>query len=310
MDWVKFQTRVPGKWVLAGEHSVLRGAAAVALPHPELGLTLSFDPRQKETSLLVHPAEANAILLELLGSMTEDFNTFGRESRSEALRDFVATVVDSPEPRGAGFSYPSGCVEIDSTIPVGAGLGSSAALCVAVTRWVSSFLMLNADQEVALATRLEHRFHGKSSGMDVAVISAGQPIVYTMAGGVRAVQVKHLPKFTFHDTGLRSRTRDCVERVEKFRDENPLLGARVDERMGLAAQSAIEGLAAFDRGDRGRGLKLLVEGIGQARECFYSWELVPGEARRLEESLLRDGAIAVKMTGAGGGGMVVALWER
>ena len=37
-----FSTRIPGKWVLAGEHSVLRGASAIALPHPEFSLAFDF----------------------------------------------------------------------------------------------------------------------------------------------------------------------------------------------------------------------------------------------------------------------------
>jgi len=286
MEWVKFQTRVPAKWVLAGEHSVLRGAAAVALPHPELGLSLAYDPQEKVGALLVKPPEANEIFLELLNSMIENVQT-----------------------QGLTFSRPKGSVQIESTIPVGAGLGSSAALCVALTHWVSSFVSLGDREKVELATRLEHRFHGKSSGMDVAVISARQPIKYSMAHGIEAMGVKTLPKFTFHDTGLRSRTSDCVKRVEKFREETPELGALVDARMESASRFAIEGLAAFDSGEQTVGLKLLSDAMKQARECFYSWELVPGDARRLEESLLREGALAVKLTGAGGGGMVVALWE-
>ncbi len=286
MEWVKFQTRVPGKWVLAGEHSVLRGAPAVALPHPELGLSLAYDPHEKSESLSVNPPEANGILLELLSAMIENIQT-----------------------QGLSFSQPQGRVQIESTIPIGAGLGSSAALCVALTQWVSSILEFGEEQKIELATRLEHRFHGKSSGMDVAVISARQPITYTMANGIQNIGVTSLPKFTFHDTGLRSRTSDCVLRVEKFREDTPQLGAHVDAKMEAASRFAIDGLAAFDAGDRPAGLRLISDAMKQARECFYSWELVPGEARRLEESLLREGALAVKLTGAGGGGMVVALWD-
>jgi mevalonate kinase len=286
MEWVKFQTRVPGKWVLAGEHSVLKGAAAVALPHPELGLSLVFDPHSSSDALSVSPPEANAILNELLGSMGENVKS-----------------------QGLSLKQPQGKVQIESTIPVGAGLGSSAALCVALTQWVSSFLGLDDHKAIELATRLEDRFHGKSSGMDVAVISARQPIAYTMAHGIRPISVKHLPKFTFHDTGLRSSTRTCIERVEKFRHDLPQVAALVDSRMESASQSAVEGLAAFDAGKRTQGLHLIADAMRNARECFYSWELVPGEAQRLEESLLKQGALAVKITGAGGGGMVVALWD-
>lgn len=285
MTWAKFQTRVPGKWVLAGEHAVLKGAAAVAMPHPDLGLSLVFDPYAAEDTLSVWPPEANAVLNELLG-----------------------TVGKNVEDSGLSLRYPHGKVQIESTIPVGAGLGSSAALCVALTQWVSSFLGLDGQKAVELATRLEDRFHGKSSGMDVAVISARQPIAYTMAQGIRPLGVKKLPKFSFHDTGLRSSTRTCIEKVEKFRHESPAVAKLVDQRMETASTGALQGLAAFDAGDHEKGLELISNSMKHARECFYSWELVPGEAHRIEENLLKQGALAVKLTGAGGGGMVVALW--
>jgi mevalonate kinase len=287
MIWSQFKTRVPGKWVLAGEHSVLRGATAVALPHPGIGLTLSFDPLASGESLQIQPNSAEALMVELLN-----------------------VIKDAWESEGRSFPQPIGKLQIESTIPVGAGLGSSAALCVALTRWMASPLTIPESRLTEFATRLEHRFHGISSGMDVAVVAAGEPISFGMDRGIKSIGVKKLPKFTFHDTGLRSCTRDCVLRVEKFREEIPSLGVLVDEAMSTASRSAMEGLIRYDSGDLDGGLNLIRKAMEQARECFYSWELVPGDAQRMEEQLLNQGALAVKMTGAGGGGMLVALWDE
>jgi mevalonate kinase len=173
---------------------------------------------------------------------------------------------------------------------------------------MSDPLSISAEGFAEFATQLEHRFHGRSSGMDVAVISSGEPITFVMGRGPRSLGIKNLPHFTFHDTGLRSRTSECVLRVEAFREQFPRLALEVDEKMGVASRQATEGLLCFDQGDKPGGLSLLQGAIQLARDCFYSWELVPGEAKRLEESLLSQGALAVKLTGAGGGGMVVALW--
>lgn len=286
MDWPTFKTRVPGKWVLAGEHSVLRGATAVALPHPEVGLTLSFDPNKKNSALVVDPVSAEPLIRELLNSVT-----------------------DSLTEKNQSFGWPSGTLKIESEIPIGAGLGSSAALCVALTRWMAGPLAIGESAWIDFATSLEHRFHGRSSGMDVAVIAVAEPISFVMGQGTKSLGVKRLPKFTFHDTGLRSRTSDCVLKVEKFREDVPALAVKVDEAMGAASRMAMEGLVRFDSGSGPAGIKLIQQAMMSARECFYSWELVPGEARRLEEKLLREGALAVKLTGAGGGGVLVALWE-
>ena len=83
----------------------------------------------------------------------------------------------------------------------------------------------------------------------------------------------------------------------------------LDEAMGSASRDATEGLLNYDAGNTTHGLKLIAQAMSKARECFYSWGLVPKEAEHLEEDLMAQGALAVKLTGAGGGGMIVALWE-
>jgi mevalonate kinase len=288
MDWPAFKTRVPGKWVLAGEHSVLRGATAVALPHPELGLTLSFEPQL--SGLVIQPSDADLVIRELLQSVAD---AWAENSRV--------------------FQWPNGTLKIESDIPIGAELGSSAALCVGLTQWMAGPLALTAAEWIEFATSLEHRFHGRSSGMDVAVISVAEPISFVMGADTKTLGVKRLPKFTFHDTGLRSRTSECVLRVEKFRENVPTVAVKVDESMSTASRMAMEGLVRFDVADepaqRTAALKLIQQSMQIARECFYCWELVPGQVKRLEEKLIKDGALAVKLTGAGGGGVLVALWD-
>lgn len=285
MNWSEFKTQVPGKWVLSGEHSVLKGVSAVALPHLQTGLSLVFRPDFSQESLEVDPPKADCFMKEIIES-----------------------IADQWEAKGLSFSKPTGKLSIQSTIPIGAGLGSSAALCVALTQWMAETLMIPPDQRVEFATQLEHRFHGQSSGMDVAVIAAQEPISFSMEKGIEPIGVRVLPKFTFHDTGLRSRTHECVAKVENFREQTPALALHVDEQMGKASRLAIEGLIQFDSGNHRLGLQGIQQAMQLARECFYSWELVPGKAKRMEEDLLRQGALAVKLTGAGGGGMLVALW--
>ena len=285
MSWSEFETTVPGKWVLAGEHAVLRGVTAIALPHPEFRLNLKFKPGG---DFVVTPASAAGVVGEL-----------------------IQAVEDERREEGLSFAMPRGKLEILSTIPMGAGLGSSAALCVAMTRWMAESLMMGKSQYFEFATQLEHRFHGRSSGMDIAVTSAGEPISFVTGRGeqgARSLSVRKLPRFTFHDSGIRTRTSECIIRVERFREDNPTMAMKVDEGMGLASRLAMEGLVKYDAGSTADGLGLLARAMAQAQECFYSWELVPGEAKRIVDQVVRDGALAAKLTGAGGGGFVVAVW--
>jgi mevalonate kinase len=284
--WRRFQTEVPAKWVLAGEHSVLRGGTAILLPHSELSLQLSFEPDESISPLRILPPSTEGI-----------------------VRDVLHAIADRWEDEGRSLTQARGTLRIDSTIPVGAGLGSSAAFSVALAKWMKEPLALESGAVFEFAKDLEHRFHGRSSGMDVAVALAGEPISFNSERGFQPLGLKKLPHFSFHDTGLRARTSECVYRVGMLREENPHLALEIDEAMGLAVREAMEGLVHFERGQTERGLEHIAQGMNQAQQCFYSWMLIPGEARRLEENLLAQGALAVKITGAGGGGMLVALWK-
>jgi mevalonate kinase len=279
-DWGNraFETRVSGKWVLAGEHAVLKGAHAVAMPHPETALMLRFEPGPG--AFAVEPAMLAPVVSDL----------------------FQAAMLEAPV---------SGRLVVESSVPFGAGLGSSAALCVAFTRWVAAGLTeLDASAQVEFATRLEDHFHGRSSGMDVATIAAGEPVLFARGKPAQPLGLRELPRFTFHDTGIRAKTSECVAQVEAYRDNHPDQASRVDARMAHASSLAVEGLRSFDRGDRDSGLKLVAQAMELGQACYDEWKLVPPSVAQLREDLLAQGALAVKLTGAGGGGFVVALWAR
>ncbi len=284
-QWRRFHTEVPAKWILGGEHSVLRGGTAIALPHPELKLTLSFEP-QSISELRIFPSESAPV-----------------------IRELIQSVVDRLGEDGKSFVMPEGELRLESSIPSGAGLGASAAISVAFARWFAEPLQLEGEMLYEFAMDFEYRLHGRRSGVDVAAALLGKPISFGEEKGYRAIGIKKLPRFTLHDTGLRARMSECVYRIQALREENPHLGMEIDEKMGHSVRSSMEGLVHFDQGMRGAGLQKIAAGMTLAQECFYSWMLVPGDAHRIEETLLAQGALAVKMTGAGGGGYVVALWK-
>jgi mevalonate kinase len=268
-----FATEVPGKWVLAGEHTVLRGGSAIALPHPEFRLRLMFTPGSGEP----------VIETELL-----------------------AIAKNWLEKRGVAMRIPRGELQVTSTIPIGAGLGSSAALSVALARWILEIHTLSGSSrlEIDLARDLEDRFHGKSSGMDVAVVSLGVPIWFSMKDGAAPLGLRRLPKFVFADTGLRASTRDCIARVTALRISEPKRGETLDKDMALATLEILRGLQAADVG---AAEVEIARGMKRAGDVFTAWGLVPDSAHELMRELEREGVLSPRITGAGGGGFIVGL---
>ena len=281
--------RIPGKWVLAGEHSVLRGGFAIAIPHAEFSLTLKSEAA---SAFRVSPVQARPIV--------------------EGLWARARAQLELPQ------ELPRRSYRIESSIPIGSGLGSSAALCVAFVReWSRGSTRENLDL-FSLARELENEFHGQSSGMDVATVMAGGPIRFSRVAGPTPLPVSHLPKFKFHDTGLRASTKECIERVATLATSDPDRARWIDLRMQGAAEDVERYLIRYDEiirsngsfEDRASVVTRLAKPMTNAQQCMKDWDLVPDEALAMERDLLAEGALAVKLTGAGLGGFLVSLWPE
>lgn len=261
---------VPGKWVLAGEHAVLRGGAAIVVPYPEVKLRLTAGAGSE-----VEPA-----------------------SLAPWLREVAARHLPG---------QPIGAIRVESTIPLGAGLGSSAALSVAVARWLRARGVAEAEDLFTFARELEAKFHGASSGMDIAAVLAEGPILYR-----RGEPPEPLPpllaRVTLHDTGLRAETRGCIAQVDKWRAEHSAEAAATDAQMADAAESARQGFARQAM-DPEASFALFCRAFQLSHEVFAEWGLVPPVIAGQARELLAQGASAVRLTGAGGGGMLAALWR-
>jgi mevalonate kinase len=285
MMWAEFKTCLPGKWVLTGEHTVMRGGMAIVFPYPEVNLCLDFFPREGER-LTVYPPDAEQVIYKLLKIYE---NGLGKNSR---------------------FSWPAGQLTIQSTIPQGAGLGSSAALCVAITKWIASATGLPVNKLAETARNLENHFHGSSSGMDIAAVLTNTPIVFEKRRTARRLKLDRYPRFTLHDTGLRSSTAKCISQVKALIAREPDRAISIDRAMNAASDKALTGLLAYGRGEDHVGLITVAEAMRMALDCFSAsaWNLLLEAEQQLIDSLLSNGALAAKPIGAGGGGTVLALW--
>lgn len=273
-----FETSVPAKWVLSGEHAVLRGADAVALPCFDFSLKFQFleDPLMSEIEL--HSDQDGIQKIEI----------------EKWLHPWINDL-------------PKGRVQIQSHIPLGSGLGSSAALSVAVARWIIHCLKMDSQKTFEVAKKCEDYFHGKSSGMDVAVCSVEKPVLFSMQKGLEVLEIHDLPNFKLHDTQMRSSTKECIEKVQSWINANPKDAKLVDEKMIQASLLAFEGLQSFQQ-NRKEGLDKITQSMQLSHQCYQQWGLVPEKVGQQMDQILDQGALACRLSGAGCGGFIVALY--
>jgi mevalonate kinase len=202
----------------------------------------------------------------------------------------------------SGFSAP---VRIEATVdlPPGGGLGCSAALGVAVARAMDT--VADADTIAARVGAWERVFHGNPSGVDAAVAAAGGCVEFTrgMDGApsrIDSVRVGAPLTVCIGHSGKSSSTAVMVEGVARLRADRP---GDVDE--AFKAIRALVGPArrAIEWGDR--------SSLGHLMDLNQMWlsalEVTTPAIDRLCMLARDHGAYGAKLTGAGGGGCVVAL---
>jgi mevalonate kinase len=257
-----------GKAILAGEHFVVHGAPAIAVPLPGVGLEAEL----------------------------------GLPSPGSPPSGHVAACLRVVAERWGGLDAASVSVVIRSDIPIGAGLGSSAALSVALARAAARWLGRAADatelREVSLAC--ERIAHGNPSGIDTEVAVTGRAVRFVRGEPPRTLAVAGNLGLVVCDTEAPASTREMVAAVARLRAADPAGFERRLRRAAELVDDVERALAAGDPVSLGRALdenQELLAAIGVS---------TPG-IERLVAAARSAGAAGAKLTGKGGGGTVIAV---
>ncbi len=276
-----FSTRTYGKWILAGEHAVLRGCPALAFPLTSRYLQLDYVP---------HP-----------GSLSVQFSGEHGADLKLLFYGVIENAISQLK-----ISHPlEGTFTVYSSLPVGAGLGASAALCGAVARWCHSQQWLPESEIYEFARRLEDLFHGESSGVDLAVSLSGKGVRFVRNGEQITIENQWRPNLYLSYCGQRGMTSECVAKVKRLFEVDAALAQKLDAQMRLAVDLAEKALTNKES----VGHTALKESLELANACFEQWGLVGGDLKHHIRHLLEAGALAAKPTGSGGGGYVLSLWS-
>jgi mevalonate kinase len=272
--------RAWGKVILLGEHAVVYGVPAIAV-----GIE-----RGAHATATVLPKGPSRLVIE--GFPIEILEDDAKRDLSRAFRAILAPT------RVAHDVTTSWDVAVRADLPPGGGLGCSAALGVAIARALDP----EADDGVVRerAMQWEMVFHGNPSGIDTAVALSGGSIVFE--GGKITPLV--LPPLGFTlcigHSGMASSTKSMVEAVARMRARRPEI---VDKTFAGIRSLVDNARLALEAGD--------VQGLGKLMDLNQM--LLAGlfvSTQEIERmcSLAREaGAYGAKLTGAGGGGCVVAL---
>jgi mevalonate kinase len=269
-----------GKLILLGEHAVVYGVPAIAVGI-EHGVRVQARPLERGPSRLA----VSTWDIEVEASLADP-----------DLGKALALVLEASE-CDAPMAFEA---EVD--LPPGGGLGCSAALGVAVARAIDPSASLEAITERVMAW--ERVFHGNPSGIDAACAARGGCIAFTKGdGGPHEIEVVHSGAeltVCVGNSGVASSTKAMVESVARMRERRPEVVAKSFEGIRSLVRNARLAIQAGDRFALGRLMDL--------NQMLLSGLFVSTQEIERMCGLARDsGALGAKLTGAGGGGCVVAL---
>jgi mevalonate kinase len=278
--------RAWGKVILLGEHAVVYGVPALAVGI-DRGAVAWVDSCTGAAVSAPTPCRLFVEGWDVAVSEDQVDHDLGRAFRA---------LLDAERAKGRVLSDLS--IRARSELPPGGGLGCSAALGVAIARAVSPGIASDDAQELAMAW--ERIFHGNPSGVDAAVSARGGGIFFQKGRGIEPVKSKNALFLCVGSTGVASSTKTMVDAVARLRERRPEVVGKAFEGITSLVRNARLAMEAGDRVGLGRLMDLNQMILGG---LFVSTE----EIERMC-GLARDaGALGAKLTGAGGGGCVVAL---
>lgn len=283
-----FSAYAPGKVILFGEHAVVYGRPAIAAPVMQVRAKAIVIAEPKSPPGQVRLIAPDIGLETTLASLPEDHP--------------LAVVILKAATATKLSSIPACSIQITSTIPIAGGMGSGAAVSVAILRAFSASVghPLSEKEISDLVYETEMIYHGKPSGIDNTVITYAKPVYFVKGKPIEFLSIKRPFTLIIADTGIRSPTGIVVGDVHQAWENNPDQFEKLFDAAGAIAVAARKAIKSGQ-----------VEALGSLMNENQALLLQMGvsspELDALVETALSAGASGAKLSGAGRGGNMIAL---
>jgi len=268
----------PGKIILLGEHFVVEGC-------PAIGIAVGLYARVcvEEGGPLVYSRQLGLI-----------------EHSSPYMKPYARIISEVDKKYGCGSGYK---IYIDSEIPVGAGMGSSAAVNVALANSLLKACGVEFTREEVnrIAYLGEVEVHGKPSGIDNTLATYGG-LLYYRKGEFKRLDLP-LPRgveIIIADTGVKRDTGRVVRDVLERKRRLGKIGEAIYEVASMLVESAVSAMENSDA-------TMLGELMTVNHGLLFSMGASSWVNDRLVHKMLEAGAYGAKLSGAGRGGIVIGL---
>lgn len=276
----------PGKLILAGEHAVVYGQPALAMPIAVLRASVAAEPAPRGAGMTVH---------------APDLGLVWRLRATAPLSDLAQRTLDYLQ-----LPEPDLHLTISSSIPIASGMGSGAAVGAALVRALAEQAgqQLSAQVISDLVYQSEKAFHGTPSGIDNTVVAYEQPILFQRQTQgeplIAPLTVGDQWHFVVADSGIASETKAVVGDLRQRWLADPELYNRQFVAVGNLVRQIQTALAGNDA-------ELFGQLLSQNHQLLQTLGVSAEKLDYLVQTASAAGAWGAKMSGAGWGGIMLAL---
>ena len=282
------KSSAPGKIILFGEHAVVYGRPALAVPVTQVHADVDISASDS-AGIWINASDI---------SLHAEVNTLPSDHP-------IASVIHNLFFISRISPFPNIGINITSTIPVASGLGSGAAVTVALTRALSSYIhYYMTDEEVSsFAYEIEKLHHGTPSGIDNTVVTFAKPVYFVKGQAIETFTVGNPFTIVIGDTGVSAPTKESVGDVRKLWEADKAKWENVFDKVGGITEKAREAI------ETGRMIEL-GKLMNNNHTLLQEMTVSSSELDNLVSAAVNAGALGAKLSGGGRGGNMIALVEK
>ena len=296
----------PGKIILFGEHAVVYGRPALAVPVTQVHADVEVLDSTR-AGVWINAPDVN---------IHAELNTLPSDHPiASVIHNFLFLWQNFPSPLGRLPSAPKGEVRgegrfpdlnihITSSIPIASGLGSGAAVTVALIRALSSHLNHPMTDDVesvnAFAYEIEKLHHGTPSGIDNTVVTYGKPVYFVKGQPIEVFKVGRPFTIVIGDTGISAPTKESVADVRQLWVKDT---QRFEVIFDAAADISLSARRVIEEGS----IEMLGTLMDENHALLQEMTVSSPELDRLISAARNAGALGAKLSGGGRGGNMIAL---
>ncbi|HEX9118018.1 MAG TPA: mevalonate kinase [Anaerolineae bacterium] len=277
--------RAPGKIILCGEHAVVYGRPALAVPVEQVQAVATVESAEPGAGVLLAADDLGEVV------------SLAPDDAGHPL-----AVITRLTLAHLGLPVPDWRVRVRSTVPIASGLGSGAAVSAAIAKALAAAAGrdLSPAEVSDLVYETEKIHHGTPSGIDNTVIAYDRPVYFRRDQLPAPFAIRRPFSLVIADSGIPSPTRVAVGDLRRAWQEDPERIEALFDRVEQIVEAVRAALAAGRPGELGPMLDANQEILGTLGVSCP-------ELDRLVAAARAAGAAGAKLSGGGRGGNLIAL---